>query len=53
VAIPGSAEDPERVAQRLHRPSGTLDLLQLGIGKEGDVPAVWRPERIGGAVGPG
>src|SRR5258708_14882370 len=31
VAIPCAAQDPERVAERLHRPSRMLDLLQFGI----------------------
>ena len=37
----------------LHRPARTVDLFQLGIGKEPDEPAVRRPEGIVGAVGAG
>ena len=51
VSIPAGAHRPERIAERLHGPSRSIDLLQPGVGKETDEPAVRRPERIRGAIG--
>jgi hypothetical protein len=34
LLIPGPAQDGERVAEVLHRPSRAFDLLQPGVGEE-------------------
>ena len=52
MLIPGPAQDGERVAEVLHRPSRAFDLLQPGVGEEGDEPAVRGLERIRCAIGP-
>ena len=41
------------VAKRLDGSARALDLLQLGVSKEPDIPAVGRPERTCGAICPG
>src|SRR5258708_30853226 len=53
VAIPSTTDGAERIAECLHGTSRTIDLLQPGIGKEGDESAVGRPERVYGVIGSG
>src|ERR1017187_3731571 len=53
AGTPGAAASGQGVAEDLDRPSRTVDLFQLGIGKESDEPAVRRPEGIVGSIGAG
>src|SRR5262249_19774172 len=50
-AVPGTPRPPSSITHSLHGSSGDLDLLELDARKEGDRPAIGRPEGITGAFG--
>ena len=51
VAVPGPATTIQGAGHRHRRTAVEVEFLQLAIGKESDLSAVWRPERIGRAFG--